>query len=209
VNELLRALEHGLVVAAATESSFGLLADATSSVALDALLAVKPRGADKGIPLILPDESSWALLAREVGPSARALGSAFWPGAFSIALPARAGLDPRLTLDDRVAVRVPGPSQAADLAREFGKPLTATSANLPGAPPATTDAEVLGMLSDAVARGFLVVAPGKSPGGLPSTLVLLEAERVRVVREGRVPLARMREVLPPLGLDLDEPGRPG
>jgi L-threonylcarbamoyladenylate synthase len=208
VKALLAALERGLVVAAATESFFGLLADAMNAAALDTLLAVKPRGTDKGIPLILPDESSWSALAREVPPAALALGQAFWPGAFSIALPARAGLDPRLSLDGSVAVRVPGPSPAADLVRAFGRPLTATSANLPGAPPATSEDEVLAALGDAVAHGHLLVAPGRSPGGLPSTLVLLEAERVRLVRAGRVELARVREVLAPLGLDLDEPGRP-
>jgi len=207
VNELVAALERGLVVAAATESFFGLLVDATSNAALDNLLAVKPRGADKGIPLILPDESSWSSLVDDVPRAARALGRAFWPGALSIALPARARLDPRLTLDGSVAVRVPGPSQAADLARAFGKPLTATSANLPGAPPATSDAEVQAMLGAAVERGLLLISPGRSPGGLPSTLVLVEAERARLVREGRVELARVREVLAPLGLDLDVPGR--
>jgi L-threonylcarbamoyladenylate synthase len=150
---------------------------------------------------------SWPALVDAVPPAAHALGRAFWPGAFSIALAARSGLDPRLTLDGSVAVRVPGPSQAADLARAFGKPLTATSANLPGAPPATSDAEVQAMLGAAVERGILLVSPGRSPGGLPSTLVLVEAERVRLVREGRVELARVRKVLAPLGLELDVPGR--
>jgi tRNA threonylcarbamoyl adenosine modification protein (Sua5/YciO/YrdC/YwlC family) len=206
VKELVLALEQGLVVAAATESSFGLLADATSKRALDRLLAVKPRGADKGIPIILPDETSWSLLVPEVPAGALALAREFWPGAFSIALRAYPSLDSRLTLDGSVAVRLPGASLAADLARAFGKPLTATSANLPGDPPANSDAEVLAALGSAALRGDLVVAPGQSPGGPPSTLVLLEAERARLVREGRVPLARVREVLAQARVHLDEQG---
>jgi L-threonylcarbamoyladenylate synthase len=206
VKELVLALEQGLVVAAATESSFGLLADATSKRALDRLLAVKPRGADKGIPIILPDEASWSLLVPDVPAAALALAREFWPGAFSIALRAYPSLDSRLTLDGSVAVRLPGASLAADLARAFGKPLTATSANLPGDPPANSDAEVLAALGSAALRGDLVVAPGQSPGGPPSTLVLLEAERARLVREGRVPLARVREVLARARVHLDEQG---
>lgn len=206
MNELVQALERGLVVAAATESSFGLLADATNPAALDRLLAVKSRGADKGIPIVLPDQESWSLLVPEVPPAALALARACWPGALSIALRANPSLDPRLTLDGSVAVRLAGASLAADLARVFGKPLTATSANLPGEPPANSDAEVVAALGSAVARGNLVVAPGQSPGGPPSTLVLLEAERARVVREGRVPLERVREVLARARVHLDDPG---
>jgi len=206
VKALLEALERGLVVAVATESSFGLLADATRPSALDALLAVKPRGAEKGIPLVLPDEASWLALVPEVPAAARALAAAFWPGALSIALPGHATLDPRVTLDGSVAVRVPGSSPAAELARAFGRPLTATSANPPGEPPALTVAEVRHALGQAVERGLLHVAEGAAPGGPPSTLVTFEGQRARVVREGRVAVARVREVLARVGLDLDETG---
>ena len=204
MNELVSALERGRVVAIATESSFGLFADATRSDALDALLRVKPRGAEKGIPVVLPNADAWSSLVPGVPAPARALADAFWPGAFSIALEARASLDPRLTLDGRVAVRVAGPSPAAELARRFGKPLTATSANPPGEPAALTSEEVERTLRPALEAGLLFVFPGTSPGGLPSTLVSLAGNHVRAVRSGRVPLDRVREVLRSQGLDLDE-----
>ncbi len=208
MKELVAALEAGLVVAAATESFFGLLADATSSAALDTLLRVKPRGADKGIPLILPNAQSWQLLVPAVLPAARALADALWPGALSSALPARTGLDRRVTLDGSVAVRLPAASPAAELARLFGRPLTATSANLPGDAPTTDDASVLAQLGHAVTSGLLLVLPGTSPGGLPSTLVDVGRERSRIVREGRVPRARVAEVLATAGARLDETGLP-
>jgi tRNA threonylcarbamoyl adenosine modification protein (Sua5/YciO/YrdC/YwlC family) len=208
VNDFVDALGRGLVVAVATESSFGLFADATRPEALDTLLRVKPRGAEKGIPVVLPASNAWSLLVPEVPRVAQALAAACWPGALSIALPARPALDRRLTLDSSVAVRVAGESPAAVLARAFGRPLTATSANLPGEPPATTAEEVLRALGPAVDSGLLLVVPGTSPGGLPSTLLSIDGARVRAVRSGRVPLARVREVLAPLGSVLDESGLP-
>ncbi len=208
MNEHVRALEAGLVVAAATETFFGLLVDATRPSALDALLRVKPRGADKGIPLILPDAASWTTLVGAVPPAARVLATEFWPGALSIALPALPDLDPRVTLDGSVAVRVPSPCSAAELARAFGKPLTATSANLPGEPPATEATEVLRAFGPAVGSGALLVLPGVSPGGLPSTLVSVSADGARLVRAGRVPRTRVAEVLARTGLRLDDPVRP-
>jgi len=206
MKELVAALERGLVVAIATESSFGLFAEATRADALDNLLKVKPRGAEKGIPVVLPDVMAWALLVPEVPNAARVLATAFWPGAFSIALPARFGVDARLTLEGSVAVRVAGASPAAELARMFRKPLTATSANPPGEPPALTSDEVERALAPAIQAGLLVVVRGSSPGGFPSTLVSIQQERVRVVRAGRVPVERVREVLGAEGLDLDETG---
>jgi len=208
VKEFVDALERGLVVAVATESSFGLFADATRALSLDTLLRVKPRGAEKGIPVVLPDAAAWSVLVPEVPAVAQALAGACWPGALSIALPARPETDRRLTLDGSVAVRVAGESPAAVLARAFGKPLTATSANPPGAPPALTDDEVRRALEPAIADGSLLVVPGTSPGGVPSTLLSVEGARVRAVRSGRVPLARVREVLAPLGLVLDESALP-
>lgn len=205
VSECVRALEAGLVVAAATETFFGLLVDATRASALDVLLRVKPRGADKGIPLILPDEASWTKLVPAVPPAARALAQEFWPGALSIALPSLPGLDPRVTLDGSVAVRVPPPCAAAEVARAFGGPVTATSANLPGEPPATEATEVLHALRQAVTSGALLVLPGVSPGGLPSTLVSVTEARARLVRAGRVPRERVAEVLARQGVRLDDP----
>ena len=204
MNELVAALERGLVVAIATESSFGLFADATRPDALDTLLRVKPRGAEKGIPVVLPDAASWQVLVPEVPRAAQALADAFWPGALSIALPARPGVDARLTLDGSVAVRVPGASPAAELAKFFGKPLTATSANPPGEPAALISEEVERSLAQPIAAGLLVVVPGVSPGGLPSTLLSVVRDRVRAVRSGRVPVESVRDVLRAEGLDLDE-----
>ncbi len=188
------AVEHlrcGGVVAAATETFFGLLADATQPAAIDALLRIKPRGADKGVPLILPSRELWGELVVAVPAVARRLGAALWPGPLTIALPASAVVDSRVLLDGRVAVRLPGPCVAAELAARFKRPLTATSANPPGRAPATTTAEVRGAFPPSQ-RDLLHLMPGTAPGGAPSTVVVVEGDEVRVVREGAISEGRVR-----------------
>ena len=200
------ALEHlrrGGVVAAATESFFGLLADATRTDAVDVLVRLKPRGAEKGIPLLLPSREAWEKWVVALPEVARRLGAAFWPGPLTVALPARSGLDPRTLLDGRVAVRLPGPSAAAELAARFERPLTATSANFPGLPPALTDAQVRRTFSS-VLPDHLIVLPGRAPGGVPSTVVVVEDDAYRVVRPGAVSEARIRAVA---GVDPSDPNR--
>jgi L-threonylcarbamoyladenylate synthase len=195
----LAALERGGVLAAATETLFGFLADATRRDAIDRLFTLKPRGHEKGVPLLVPDLDSWRTLVREVPAVARRLADAFWPGPLTIALAAADAVDPRLTLEGSVAVRMPGPSIAAALVRALGRPLTATSANRPGEPPAVDPADVRTTFASELARGDLYLVGTRAPGGAPSTVVSVEGERWRVVRLGAVGLERLEQVV----------GRPG
>jgi L-threonylcarbamoyladenylate synthase len=179
-------LERGGVVAAATESMFGLLADATRSDAIDRLLGAKARGAEKGMPLLLPARAAWRALVTEIPPVAERLADAFWPGPLTIALPASPGLDPRLLLDGTVAVRLPGPSPAAELARAFGRPLTATSANLSGEPATADVAVVERSFARAIAAGELALVPIAAPGGSVSTVVVVRDGVLQIVRVGAI-----------------------
>lgn len=195
IEEAVRVLEAGGVVAAATESFFGLLADATNPRAIDRLLSLKPRGADKGQPLMVPNAEVWSGLVTSVPEMAGRLSRAFWPGRMTLVLPVREGaVDPRVTLDGTVAVRVPGTSPAARLVEAFGGVLTATSANSPGEPPAATVAEVTAFFPDAVRSGELSVLEGVAPGGAVSTIVAVRGDRYHVVRQGAVALEDLRHV---------------
>ena len=191
----LATLGRGGVVAAATETFFGLLTDATDRAAIDRLFVLKPRGHEKGVPLIVPSRAVWRTLVRDLPPLAERLAQAFWPGPLTIALPAAPGVDRRLLVEGTVAVRLPGESAAAALVLAHGGPLTATSANAPGDPPATDAEQVTRAFAPALARGDLHVTTGRALGGMPSTIVTVEGESFRVVRTGAVTLERIQAVL--------------
>jgi L-threonylcarbamoyladenylate synthase len=196
-------LRRGGVVALPTESFFGLLAAAERPDAIDRLLSLKPRGADKGMPLVLSSRDDWGALASEIPTGAAALADAFWPGGLSIALRARPSVDHRLLLEGRIAVRLPGASAARDLAWLYGRPLTATSANLPGEPPATTSRAVELSFPRALENGSLAVWNDMSPGGLPSTMVVFDDGRAWIARDGAVARERVSAVLGKAGVLLD------
>lgn len=188
-------LAAGKVVAAASESFFGLLADIGNPSAVEALFALKPRGSDKGVPTLLPSLGAWpALVSGEIPALARAFAAAFWPGPLSIALPASDSVSLGVAEGGTVAVRLPGASVASELATRFGRPLSATSANLPGAPPATHSTAVEAAFAGAVERGELLVMPGSSPGGAPSTVVVVTGGTYRVARVAAVPISALAAI---------------
>jgi L-threonylcarbamoyladenylate synthase len=192
----LRVLAGGGVVAVATETFFGLLADVRRAAAIDRVFSLKGRSATKGVALLLPNREAWPALVTDVPPLAARLADAFWPGPLTIALPARPGTDERLQSEGTIAVRWPGPSDASRLAAALGAPLTATSANLAGEPPAASAAEVEGAFAGAIARAELLVISGHAPGGVPSTLVRVEGGAVRILRQGQIRQSDLAGVVP-------------
>jgi L-threonylcarbamoyladenylate synthase len=202
-DELTRALEvlgAGGVVAAATETFFGLLADARRTSAIDLVFSLKGREASKGVALLLPSRDAWATLVMSIPPLAARLADRFWPGPLTLALPARPGIDARLTEEGTIAVRWGGPSDASRVVAAFRAPLTATSANLAGKPPAETADEVRAAFADAIIRQDLMVLSGRAPGGAPSTLVRVDEGRVWVLRRGQIGQSELAGVVPDAAL---------
>jgi tRNA A37 threonylcarbamoyladenosine synthetase subunit TsaC/SUA5/YrdC len=151
---------------------------------------------------VVPDLDAHRALVTELPELAARLARAFWPGPMTLVLEAKPGLDPRVVLDGRVAVRVPGPCLAADILREVARPLTATSANLPGSPPALDEQQVLEAFPEAVRSGHLCVVPGGAPGGAPSSMVQIlrgagGQDDWQILRVGSIADADLRRVLEP------------
>lgn len=182
-DETVSVLRRGGVVACPTETWLGLLADAHDAAAIARVAALKGRPATLPIALLIPDATAVDSIAKApLNAATRQLMAAHWPGPLTILLPAAPTLHRQLTRDGKVGVRVPGPSSALDVVRAFGGPLTATSANLSGAPPVRSVDE----LPEALRSGLDGVVPGMSPGGAPSTLVDATGPSIRVLRQGAV-----------------------
>src|SRR5262249_14417345 len=82
---------------------------------------------------------------------------------------------------DEIGVRVPAHTVTRELCRVCGRLLTATSANLSGAPPSNDPDEIERALGD---RVDLLLDAGKTPGGAPSTCVGAGGGEGRFVRRG-------------------------
>jgi L-threonylcarbamoyladenylate synthase len=186
LDEALAVLRGGGVVAYPTETYYGLAVDARDEGALERLLALKGRGADRTISLIVADRAMVESLCAEIPRRAIELMEAHWPGPLTLVLPARPGLPPALVGEGGVAVRCSPHPVAAALVAALGAPITATSANRAGQPPARTPAEVRAAFTGGAA--LHVCEAGETPGGPPSTLVRVRGDALEVLRRGAVPI---------------------
>jgi L-threonylcarbamoyladenylate synthase len=182
--EALAALAAGEAIVYPTETFYALGVDALSLKALERLFAIKGREPGKPVALIAADLTMAFAVAREVPAEARVLAEAFWPGPLTLVLPAREGIPAALIgADGGVGVRVSSHPIASALAVGLGGPLTATSANLAGEPPAVELDAARRALGDKV-RVF--VDGGRLAGDAPSTVVAVDRGGIRVLRPGAV-----------------------
>jgi len=171
------------VVAYPTETFYGLGVDAFDAAALERLRALKGRG-EKAVSMLIDGQAMLDRLCADIPPRAAELMRRYWPGALTIALPARPGLPAALVSDGCVAVRQSPHPLARALVAGFGGPVTSTSANRAGEPPATTAAAVTAALGTACH----LLDGGPTAGGAPSTLVRVRGAEVEILRPGAVEL---------------------
>jgi tRNA threonylcarbamoyl adenosine modification protein (Sua5/YciO/YrdC/YwlC family) len=178
------ALRAGDVVAIPTDTVYGLAVDPTRPGATDALFALKLRPDSLDLPVLVASIDQADSLTGPAGlpRPARRLAQAFWPGALTIVVPRRDGLEWALGAhEDTIGLRIPDHRAARALCDEFGA-LATTSANLHGEPPCTDPT--------AVVRAFgprMVVVDGGRCDGAPSTVVSVLGDTLECLREGAVP----------------------
>jgi len=176
------ALRRGGLVAFPTDTVYGLGAQAFQRGALRRLYKVKGRGADKAIPVLLPDADAVVQVALDLNPPARRLAERFWPGPLTLVVSRRPDLPDEISPGPTVGVRVPGHPIALALLAEAG-PMAVTSANRSGGADSRSAAEVRAALMD---RVDFVLDGGRTPGGVPSTVVDCTQTLPVILREGPI-----------------------
>ncbi|MCE2398637.1 MAG: L-threonylcarbamoyladenylate synthase [Gemmatimonadetes bacterium] len=175
-----RRLEAGELVIHPTESVYGI-GGVLEDEALTRLRRLKARPVG-GFVVLIP---SAAWVKGLLGAEGRALARVFWPGALTLVLddPGDDFHPGAKAADGTVAVRVPGHPLALGLLAALGRPITSTSANRPGAPPARSAPHARREALDLGSELFALDA-GELPGGPPSTLVRLGPSGSEILRAG-------------------------
>ncbi len=182
-------LRKGGLVAYPTESFYGLAADATNSEAVERLFAVKKRGTDRPVLILIPSADLLERYVTDIPDVAAGLIERFWPGGLTLVFSAGREVLQVLTAGTgRIGIRLSSHPVATALAGSLGAPITGTSANISGSPSCSSAEEVALCLEDKV---DLILDGGKTEGKTGSTVLDVTVSPPLILREGMV----MREHL--------------
>ena len=186
-------MREGGVVAIPTDTLYGLAADAFNPEAIERVFAIKERPEGLALPVLMADAEQLEMVADYVPSRVGRVAAAYWPGPLTLIVKRRDSLPSRLTAGHpTVAVRVPDHRVPRELARQLGRPITGTSANISGA----SDPQTLEELREQVGeRVDLVIEEGPSPAGTASTIVDVSGEEPKLIREGAIPFQEIAALL--------------
>jgi L-threonylcarbamoyladenylate synthase len=179
------ALVGGEVVALPTDTVYGLAVRTGGPGALARLFALKRRPPEVAVPVLVGHRDQVVEVAGRLGPAAARLAGLHWPGPLTLVVPRAAGFDADLggppSAGGTVGIRWPDHALVVSLCRRVG-PLAVTSANLHGAPPATTATAVVETLAGT--DGLAGVLDGGVCDGLPSTVIECRGWLAHCLRRG-------------------------
>lgn len=185
-------LRAGGLVAFATETVYGLGADATRAEAVQGIFAAKGRPSDNPLIVHVADVAMARRYAAAWPAAAERL-AALWPGPLTLVVP-KVEVIPAITSAGlpTVGLRVPAPAVARALIAEAGVPLAAPSANRSEHVSPTRAEHVL---ADLDGRIDLVLDSGPTDVGIESTVVDVSGDAPRVLRPGPISMEQLAACL--------------
>lgn len=183
------------VLAYPTETVYGF-GTAVDQESVESLVRMKGRPPGKPFLLLINDPSQIGRLALRMPTYAAHLAARFWPGPLTLVLSGgEQRIHPRLRgPEGGVAVRWTPHAGLQRLLAAYGEPITSTSANRPGVPPATSSTEIVQQWPDEIHRGLLrVLDGGRLLPSRPSTVVDCTGRRPRVIRPGVLSAVELRD----------------
>jgi len=193
-SQIVRALEvlkSGGIVAFPTDTVYGLGALAFNNTAIESIYTAKDRPIEKAIPVLIGDLGGLDQVADGIPDMALRFANRFWPGPLTCVVPKKPILPPAISATPTFAVRIPDHPDARALLRTAGA-MAVTSANISGGVSPSTAQEVYNQLKGRIP---LILDGGKTPGGVPSTLVDCTGEKPIILREGPISLSELMAVL--------------
>ena len=181
-------LNKGGLIAFPTDTVYGVGAPVFDGKAVESIYVAKDRPIEKAIPVLIADADDMDKVGMDIPDVARGIAARFFPGPLTCLIPKQPTLPSVVSATSTVGVRVPDHEVARALLRAAG-PMAVTSANISGQPSPSTAEEVFAQLSG---RIELIIDGGKTPGGVPSTVVDCTNNEIKILREGPISLEEIK-----------------
>jgi len=184
---------RGAVIGIPTDTFYGLATDPFNLHAVEQIYRIKGRPESRALPILVSSLEQAVTLARDLPQSFLKLAEKYWPGALTLVVDATHKLPLKVTANTgRVALRWPNSPVACAVIQAAGMPVTGTSANVSGFPACSSGDQVFRQMGD---RLPLIIDSGDPGAALGSTIVELRDDTWRIIREGLLAEAEIRDVL--------------
>ena len=183
--EAARLILAGEPVAVATETVYGLAADATDPAAVARIYEAKGRPSFNPLIVHVPDLTAAERIG-DFGAAARALANEHWPGPLTLVVPLRHGTAVASLVTaglPAIGLRVPAHPAMQGLLAATGRPLAAPSANASGSISPTRAGHVKRSLGGRIS---LILDSGPTERGIESTIIAATGGGLRLLRPGPI-----------------------
>lgn len=178
---LVKILKDGGLAIIPTDTTYGLVADATNEKAINKVYDAKKRDRSKPLLILVSDITMLKKYVKEITPLESKIMQEFWPGPLTILFSKNELLSDTLTSGKKeVAIRLPNNKELINLITELDRPIIATSANLAGESTITSTR----MLENELLNKVSYVYDDGKMNNVASTLIKVEDNKIIFLREG-------------------------
>ncbi len=200
------ALKEGKTVVYPTDTSYGICCDLTNPKARKKFYQIKERNPKQPVHVIVPS-LAYSKTIVKWNAVATKLAKAFWPGPISLVLPLKKQSGPLPEFikiisggTGSIGLRRPDNKVAADLARQLGKPIPATSANpsahLSGGYDSYSSTDVIAQFKKQKYKPDIIIDAGQLRKNKPSTMLKINVDnKWEILRPGPITKTQIKKIL--------------
>ncbi|HGE71282.1 TPA: threonylcarbamoyl-AMP synthase [Candidatus Poribacteria bacterium] len=186
-------LKKGGIIAFPTDTVYGIGADYSNKRAVERIFEIKDRDSRKPLQVLIADKNDLNFITKDQSHILHRLADRFMPGPLTIVIIASKDFPRWVTCGlDTVGVRMPANALTLRIIKTFGKPISATSANLSGRPDPKDAQEVLEYLGDKI---DLILDGGPTIDNVPSTVIDITVNPPKILRYGALSEEELRKEL--------------
>ncbi|MCK9415741.1 L-threonylcarbamoyladenylate synthase, partial [Candidatus Dojkabacteria bacterium] len=187
INKAIKILNNGGTIIYPTETCYGIGVDATNTQALKKLLTYKKFRGSKPISVAMSDKQMASKYV-EINEMGENIYNNYLPGPITVISISKGILPPPVVSQQgTIGVRIPDYQLLLDLIKEYGKPITATSANMSYKPaPYSIDKLIQNLPKKSLDMIDLIIDAGELPQNPPSTVLDTTLNTLSILREGKL-----------------------
>ena len=184
IEHAVHVLKQGGVVGFPTETYYGLGVDITNETAVSFLFSIKKRPLKKPILVLIDSIDHLDSIVSSIPEVYKPLMEKFWPGPLTLVFPASTKVLKLVTGEtNTIGVRISSGNIAQKLLKQWGRPITATSANISGKKPASSEVEVHQYFGESV---DYIIPNHTSSIEIGSTIIGENDGKLVLLREGPI-----------------------